>query len=90
MEGMMRDIMLQREEDKPIDQQDPDKVKEEVKKMPWKFCYICIDVFSKKVFTKAQKANNQEECLKSTVAAFNESWAFPGRSTLTRARSSTS
>ena len=72
MEGMMRDIMLQREEDKPIDQQDPDKVKAEVKAMPFKFCYICIDVFSKKVFTKAQKANNQEECLKSTVAAFNE------------------
>jgi hypothetical protein len=68
----MRDIMLQKEEDKPIDQQDSDKVKEEVRKMPFKFCYICIDVFSKKVFTKAQKANNQEECLKSTVAAFNE------------------
>jgi hypothetical protein len=72
MEGMMRDIILQREEDKPIDEQDPDKVKKETKEMPYRFCFICVDAFSKKVFTRAQKANNNAECLESTIKAFNE------------------
>ena len=40
--------------------------------MEWGFCFICVDVFSKKVFTRAQRKNNQEECRVSMIEAFNE------------------
>jgi len=69
---MMKDIMLQREEDKPEAEQDPEKVKDAISKMNWKRCYICIDVFSKMVFARPQKTNTKEETLESTVKAFNQ------------------
>ena len=72
LEGMMKDIILQREEDKATEEQDPDKIVKALKDMPYKFCFVCVDAFSKKVFTRAQKANNNAECLESTVKAFNE------------------
>ena len=62
MERMMRDIMQEK---------DPENW-EEIKKLELKFCFICIDVFSKRVFTRAQRTNNQPECRKSMVEAFNQ------------------
>jgi transposase InsO family protein len=63
MQPMMKAIM---------EEKDPDKVDDTIKKMEWKFCFICIDAFSKKVFARAQRNNNQEECRESLVRALND------------------
>jgi hypothetical protein len=62
MQPMMKDIM---------EEKDPENL-DKLKGMEWKYCFICIDVFSKRVFTKAQKSLKQEETRKSIVEAFNE------------------
>jgi transposase InsO family protein len=62
MQGMMKDIMQEK---------DPEHW-EETKHMEWRFCFICVDAFSKRVFTKAQKNNTQEDAKKSLVEAFND------------------
>ena len=62
MQPMMKAIM----EDK-----DPDHIREALD-IPFKFCFICVDVFSKRVFAKAQKTGQQEETKQSVIAAFNE------------------
>jgi len=61
MEGMMKDIRKEK---------DPDNW-EQIKTLEWKLCFLCIDIFSKKVFTRAQRTNTQAECRTSTAKAFD-------------------
>ena len=62
IQPMMKSIM----EDK-----DPEHV-EQAMNIPYKFCFICVDVFSKRVFAKAQKTGNQAETKQSVIDAFNQ------------------
>jgi len=62
IQPMMKSIM----EDK-----DPDNI-EQAMNIPYRFCFICVDVFSKRVFAKAQKTGQQEETKQSVIGAFND------------------
>ncbi len=62
IQGMMKDIM--QEKDRGNWQQ--------IQDLAFPFCFICMDVFSKRVFTRAQKANNQAEAKESMAKAFND------------------
>jgi hypothetical protein len=43
---------------------------EELNNMEWKYCFICTDVFSKRVFAKPQRTTQQEETKQNVKRAF--------------------